>query len=92
MIRCRGVAALLLMFVCASAHGQSEAAPGKSPAQRVETRTEQAIAIAAEIWALAELGYLETESSARLQRYLADAGFDVEAGVAGLPTAFVASA
>ena len=92
MIRCRGVAALLLMFVCASAHGQSEAAPGKSPAQRVETRTEQAIAIAGEIWALAELGYLETESSARLQRYLADAGFDVEAGVAGLPTAFVASA
>ena len=76
---------LLLMCAVASAHGQT-------PAQRVETRTEQANAIAAEIWDLAELGYLETESSARLQRYLADAGFDLETGVADIPTAFVASA
>ncbi len=91
MIRCRRFAALLLTLACASPGAQSEA-PGRSPAQRVEAQAEQAIAIAAEIWDLAELGYLETESSARLQRYLAGAGFEVEAGVAGLPTAFVASA
>jgi aminobenzoyl-glutamate utilization protein B len=46
--------------------------------------------IAQEIWDLAEVGYLETESSALLHRTLADAGFEVELGVAGIPTAFVA--
>jgi len=36
------------------------------------------------------LGYLETESSALHQKTLVEAGFDVQAGVAGIPTAFVA--
>lgn len=43
------------------------------------------------IWRHAELGYLERESSALLQAELREAGFTVEAGVAGMPTAFVAS-
>ncbi len=47
--------------------------------------------VAQEIWELAEVGYMETESSAALQGMLRDAGFDVVAGVAGIPTAFVAS-
>ena len=47
--------------------------------------------VAMEIWDLAELGYLETESSALLQAELRDAGFTVDAGVAGIPTAFVAT-
>ena len=47
--------------------------------------------IAQEIWDLAELGYLETESSALLAGTLEAAGFEVEMGVAGIPTAFVAS-
>jgi aminobenzoyl-glutamate utilization protein B len=47
--------------------------------------------IAQEIWDLAELGYLENESSALLQATLRDAGFEVEVGVAGIPTAFVAT-
>jgi len=47
--------------------------------------------IAQQIWEWAELGYLETESSGLLQRRLREAGFEVEAGVAGIPTAFVAS-
>lgn len=46
---------------------------------------------ALEIWKLAEVGYQETRSSALLQRRLGDAGFRVTAGVAGMPTAFVAS-
>ncbi|MEJ2541602.1 MAG: amidohydrolase [Gemmatimonadota bacterium] len=48
-------------------------------------------AVAQEIWELAEVGYMETESSAALQGMLRDAGFDVLEGVAGMPTAFVAS-
>jgi len=47
--------------------------------------------VAQEIWELAEVGYMENESSEMLQGLLRSAGFDVEAGVAGIPTAFVAS-
>lgn len=47
--------------------------------------------IARQIWGYAELGYLEERSSALLQERLRAAGFDVRAGVAGMPTAFVAS-
>lgn len=39
----------------------------------------------------AELGYQESRSSGLLQQRLADAGFQVEAGVADMPTAFVAT-
>jgi aminobenzoyl-glutamate utilization protein B len=47
--------------------------------------------IAQRIWDYAEVGYLETRSSELLQTTLRDAGFAVEAGVAGMPTAFIAS-
>ena len=48
--------------------------------------------IARQIWEFAEVGYQETRSSALLQKTLRAAGFKVEAGVAGMPTAFVAGA
>ena len=47
--------------------------------------------IALSIWDYAELGYKERKSSALLQSTLKDNGFAVEAGVAGMPTAFVAT-
>src|SRR5690606_18286227 len=47
--------------------------------------------IAFTIWDYAELGYKEEKSSGLLQQTLKQAGFDVNAGVAGIPTAFVAS-
>lgn len=47
--------------------------------------------VAQKIWGFAEVGFLETQSSALLQQTLKDAGFQVEAGVAGMPTAFVAT-
>lgn len=47
--------------------------------------------VAMDIWDYAELGYLETKSSERLQQVLASEGFEIQAGVAGIPTAFVAS-
>lgn len=46
--------------------------------------------IAKQIWSNPELGYLEAESSALLQRTLQEAGFKVMVGVAEIPTAFVA--
>lgn len=47
--------------------------------------------VALQIWDYAEVGYQETRSSALLQEQLTSAGFSVESGVAGMPTAFVAS-
>lgn len=46
--------------------------------------------IARQIWSNPELGYMETNSSALLQKTLSDAGFKMTAGVAEIPTAFVA--
>lgn len=43
------------------------------------------------IWGFAEMGYQEVQSSARLQADLSAAGFTIQKGVAGQPTAFVAS-
>lgn len=47
--------------------------------------------LAQQIWGFAEVGYQEVKSSALLQEELKRAGFRVEAGVAGMPTAFVAT-
>lgn len=46
---------------------------------------------ALQIWSWAEVGFQETRSSGLLQKDLKVAGFKVTAGVAGMPTAFVAS-
>ena len=43
------------------------------------------------IWNFAEVGYQENRSAALLQKQLQAAGFTVKPGVAGMPTAFVAS-
>jgi len=46
---------------------------------------------ALQIWNFAEVGYKEVKSSALHQQTLKDNGFTVEAGVAEIPTAFVAT-
>ncbi|HPW61154.1 MAG TPA: amidohydrolase [Cyclobacteriaceae bacterium] len=48
-------------------------------------------AVANKIWQFAEVGFQETKSSALLQETLSQAGFKIEAGIAGMPTAFIAS-
>ncbi len=47
--------------------------------------------IALKIWDFAEVGYHETQSSGLLQSQLKSEGFEVRAGVAEIPTAFIAS-
>ncbi len=54
-------------------------------------RAQHDVEVARSIWNWAEVGYQEVKSSALLQKELTDAGFKVEARVAGMPTAFVAS-
>jgi aminobenzoyl-glutamate utilization protein B len=48
-------------------------------------------AVAQKIWEYAEVGFQEEKSSALLQKELTKEGFTIESGVAGMPTAFVAS-
>lgn len=60
-------------------------------AKLVDARYDETVRIAQALWDFAELGYQEKKSSALLQATLAAEGFDVRPGVAGIPTAFVAS-
>jgi aminobenzoyl-glutamate utilization protein B len=47
--------------------------------------------VAHKIWQFAEVGYKEEKSAALLQDMLKQAGFKIESGVAGIPTAFTAT-
>ncbi len=57
----------------------------------IDSRYEQIETISSELWDYAEMGYQEEKSTAVLQKALVDEGFEIESGVAGIPTAFVAS-
>ena len=75
------------------------AAVAVNPADALKTEASQGLDskyadyknIALQIWNYAEVGYKEVKSSALHQQTLKDNGFDVKAGVADIPTAFVAS-
>lgn len=58
----------------------------------IDERFEQNRDIALNIWEFAELGFLEERSTALLQDTLTAEGFRVTAGVAGIPTSFIAEA
>lgn len=58
---------------------------------RIERDAAQNAKDANAIWGWSEVGYKESQSSALLQQRLKAAGFRVEAGVAGIPTAFTAT-
>ncbi len=60
-------------------------------AAEIQSHYEQYKGMALQIWNYAEVGYKEVKSSALLQKTLTENGFTVEAGVAGIPTAFVAT-
>ncbi|MDH5805984.1 MAG: amidohydrolase, partial [Gemmatimonadota bacterium] len=57
----------------------------------IDEHTVQFETVAQQIWNFAEVGYQEHQSSELLQEELREAGFSIESGVVGIPTAFVAS-
>jgi aminobenzoyl-glutamate utilization protein B len=67
------------------------AAPHQRIRELVERNSAKYVEAAKTIWGYAEVGYREEKSSALLQRALKEAGFHVQAGLAGEPTAFIAS-
>lgn len=59
--------------------------------QGIEAQRSRYAAAAQQIWEYAEVGYQEVQSAKLLQGLLQEAGFNIQAGVAEIPTAFVAS-
>ena len=94
---------LLLACVLFSLQVMAQKKTKADPAtQQVNANKEAAIAAlssayeadkktALQIWEYAEVGYKEVKSAALHVQHLRDAGFTVETGVAGIPTAFVAT-
>ena len=78
-----GYLLLALLFLAGPARAEDVVAA-------IDARKEEFAVVAHEIWQHAELGYLEERSSGLLQEKLTAAGFRIESGVAGIPTAFVA--
>ena len=56
----------------------------------IQDRAKQYETIAKSIWGWSEMGYQEKKSSSLLQKTLKDEGFTIQAGVADIPTAFIA--
>ena len=59
--------------------------------RNIQTNYQEYKKAALDIWQFAEVGYKEVKSSALLQQTLRENGFAVHAGVANIPTAFVAT-
>ncbi len=59
--------------------------------QSVEKHQQEMIALSDKIWAIAETAFKENKSAKLLADYAEKQGFKVERGVAGMPTAFVAT-
>ncbi|MFN0177282.1 MAG: amidohydrolase [Gemmatimonadales bacterium] len=78
----------LTLVLAADADGQARSNPAL---QSIDRRADHFASLAKQIWSFAEVGYQEAQSSRLLQAELAAAGFTVEAGVAGMPTAFLAT-
>ena len=66
------------------------AAQTADPVAEVEAQSDRTARVSQQIWDWAELGYLENRSSGLLQDELQSEGFQVEAGIADIPTAFLA--
>ena len=81
--------AVLLASAIALIASQASAQPS-DPISEVAAQEDRTGRVAQQLWDWAELGYLESRSSALLQDELEGEGFSVEAGIADIPTAFVA--
>ena len=89
----------LLSGALLAATSATPAATAEAPVAALKTQALQDLQthyaeyqqIGQRIWGFAEMGYKETKSSALLQEMLRKNGFEVQAGVADIPTAFVAT-
>ncbi len=89
-------AALVVSWTVGTAVAQQTAPPADMSASKqvavawVDGHADEVAAVSRRIWELAEVAFQEQESSKLLADWLAAAGFDVQRGVADMPTAWVA--
>jgi aminobenzoyl-glutamate utilization protein B len=83
---------VLILFVSITSYAQKGMSKNKKALlTSVEKHKNELIKISDEIWRLAETAFEETKSAEILASYAEKQGFNVERGVAGMPTAFVAT-
>ncbi|WP_100260209.1 amidohydrolase [Qipengyuania seohaensis] len=81
---------LALIPLVAACLSMPLAAQTADPVAEVEAQGDRTARVSQQIWDWAELGFLENRSSGLLQDELQSEGFKVEAGIADIPTAFLA--
>jgi aminobenzoyl-glutamate utilization protein B len=89
----RWPAAVLLIVLTGAAplHAAAKADPRATALTEVEALSAEVARMAGELWTLSETALRETRSAALLADVLEREGFQVERGVADMPTAFVAT-
>ena len=89
-----GTAALALSLGVPLAASAGELSPANQAKVlgNVDAYAKRMSEVAMQIWSMPELGYQESKTTALLQDELKKAGFKIDVGVAGIPTAFVARA
>jgi len=90
-MRCYILSILTFLLATSINHSQELDETKKNIISSIENHQSEIIKISDQIWELAELAFNEYESSKILSDYAEKNGFIVEKGVAGMPTAFVAS-
>jgi aminobenzoyl-glutamate utilization protein B len=96
MIRRRSASVLSVILLSMPSLAAAKPAPKPSPSKEtavasVEGHRPELVDLANQVWAFAETALKEKRSSKLLADYAEAQGFKVERGVAGMPTAFVAS-
>ncbi len=86
----------IVALVSGAARAGTQTTPSADPFKRtamawLDQNSDTFRRINKDIWTFAEIGLEETRSSKELVEVLSANGFTIEAGVAGMPTAFVAS-
>jgi aminobenzoyl-glutamate utilization protein B len=91
-MRAKYIPFLVFQFCFILSFGQKKMPKSKKLiVNSIDSHTENLIKISDSIWSLAETALMEVESSEILASYAERQGFKVERGVAGMPTAFVAT-
>ena len=84
----RGWSCVMMLLAASTAWSHQPAALKETAWSFIDSRANVFADANQTIWNAAETSLEEMESATTLQQLLADGGFEVEAGVAGMPSAF----
>ena len=91
MIRFLTVTCLVLLFPAGPIVAKGASPAKEAAVASIDRQQPEMIEMSDQIWAFAETALREVQSSALLADYAEAQGFEVERGVAGMPTAFIAT-